>query len=175
MARGREAIEAFTNYREIRQTQPAEAALLLKEFRENEQYMGYGYLQSADQLVPPVPLVYWAFRVMVGAGSALLLLLVVLWWMARKGKLERYPILLHAGLWSIVLVYLAEQGGWIVAEVGRQPWAIQDLLPVGAAASSLPTANVCTTFFLFLALFTLLLVAEVRIMCRAIAKHKAKE
>lgn len=175
MARGREAIEAFTNYREIRKTQPAEAAALLKDFRENEQYMGYGYLQSAEQLVPPVPLVYWAFRVMVGAGSALLLLLVVLWWMARKGKLERYPILLHAGLWSIVLVYLAEQGGWIVAEVGRQPWAIQDLLPVGAAVSSLPTANVSTTFFLFLALFTLLLVAEVRIMCRAIAKHQAKE
>jgi cytochrome d ubiquinol oxidase subunit I len=55
-----------------------------------------------------------------------------------------------------------------VAECGRQPWAIQDLLPTCAAVSQLPVGNVQTTFFLFLAIFTLLLVAEIGILIRAI-------
>ena len=58
-----------------------------------------------------------------------------------------------------------------MAEVGRQPWAIQDLLPVGVAVSQLSPTQVMTTFFLFLVLFTLLLIAEVRIMCKAISSH----
>ena len=66
-------------------------------------------------------------------------------------------------------MYLAGQCGWIVAEVGRQPWAIQELLPVSAAISNLPVGAVVTTFFIFLCLFTLLLVAELSIMGKAIA------
>jgi cytochrome d ubiquinol oxidase subunit I len=59
-----------------------------------------------------------------------------------------------------------------VAEVGRQPWAIQDLLPVGIAASQLSQTAVVTTFCIFAVLFTLLLAVEVRIMCKAISEHK---
>jgi cytochrome d ubiquinol oxidase subunit I len=73
-------------------------------------------------------------------------------------------------LWSIPLAYLASQLGWIVAEVGRQPWTIQDILPVQAAVSSLSTAHVVTTFSLFAILFTLLLIAEVTIMVKQIKK-----
>ena len=102
-------------------------------------------------------------------GSAILyyVLLAIAWYGYRR-RLEHKRWLLHAGLWSIPFVYLAGQAGWIVAEVGRQPWAIQDLLPVSAAVSQLETASVQTTFFLFLALFTLLLIAEIRILCKAI-------
>jgi cytochrome d ubiquinol oxidase subunit I len=74
----------------------------------------------------------------------------------------------HLALWSVPFVYLAGQCGWIVAEVGRQPWAIQDLLPVNAAISNIPVGAVMTTFFIFLALFTILLIAEIKIMCKAI-------
>jgi cytochrome d ubiquinol oxidase subunit I len=74
------------------------------------------------------------------------------------------------GVWSIPLAYLASQAGWIVAEVGRQPWAIQDLLPVSAAVSRLQTGSVQLTFYLFLILFTLLLAAEIRILLKAIQK-----
>lgn len=77
------------------------------------------------------------------------------------------------GIAAVPMVYVAGQAGWIVAEVGRQPWAIQDLLPVGAAVSQLSPTSVMTTFFLFLIIFTVLLVAEVRIMTRAISKHEA--
>ena len=108
---------------------------------------------------------------MVGFGSFLLLLMVAMVWTSRNPSF-RYPRwLLWAGIVSIPMVYIAGQAGWIVAEVGRQPWAIQDLLPVGVAVSQLSPSQVMITFFLFLALFTLLLIAEVRILCKAIASH----
>ena len=77
-------------------------------------------------------------------------------------------------LWLVVLTtplaWLASQAGWVVAEVGRQPWAIQGLLPNVAAVSRLDVGAVQTTFFIFLGLFTLLLVAELSIMGKAIAE-----
>jgi cytochrome d ubiquinol oxidase subunit I len=73
-------------------------------------------------------------------------------------------------LWSIPLAYIAGMAGWMVAEVGRQPWAIQDLLPVNAAISRLETGSVQTTFFIFLIMFTVLLIAEIGIMLKAIKK-----
>ena len=109
---------------------------------------------------------------MVGAGGALLLVMALFWWFERKGRLQQHRWLLHVGIWSVVLVYLAEQAGWIVAEVGRQPWAIQDLLPVGAAISKLSVSSVQTTFFLFFIVFTALLIAELRILFSAIKKHE---
>ena len=74
----------------------------------------------------------------------------------------------HLAVWSILLAYVASQAGWIVAELGRQPWAIQDMLPVNAAISKLETGSVQTTFFIFLIMFTVLLIAEIRIMLNAI-------
>ena len=68
----------------------------------------------------------------------------------------------------VPLVYLAGQAGWIVAEAGRQPWTIEGLLPVKAAVSSVSVGAVQTTFFLFVAIFTLFLVIEMRIMIKAI-------
>ena len=76
----------------------------------------------------------------------------------------------YIGLFSLPLAYLASQAGWVVAEVGRQPWAIQDLLPTWAAISKLPTSSVQLTFFLFLTLFTVLLIAEVCILLKAIRR-----
>jgi cytochrome bd ubiquinol oxidase subunit I len=69
----------------------------------------------------------------------------------------------------VPLAYVAHFCGWILAEVGRQPWAIQDLLPVSVARSNLDTGTVQTTFFMFLIVFTVLLIAEVRIMAKQIS------
>ena len=133
-------------------------------------YFGYGYMDSPEELIPNVPLVYWSFRVMVGLGCFLLALMVVVLWAERKGKLEHMTWLQRVALWSIPLVYLAGQAGWIVAEVGRQPWVIQGLLPTKAAVSSVSVGAVQTTFFLFVAIFTLFLAIEIRIMLKAIKK-----
>lgn len=175
IANGKKALEAFRLYRELRDTDPTQAAIHRKVLDENVQFLGYGYLNAPEDLIPNSGLVYWCFRLMVYAGGALLLMFVLMWWFERKGKLSEMRSLLYIGLWSLLLVYLAGQAGWIVAEVGRQPWAIQDLLPVNAAISSLSVEAVQTTFFLFVALFTIMLIAEVRILCNAIKKGPAGE
>ena len=168
--RGKLAIEAFGTYRENMDSNPEVATQARKVLDENMEYFGYGYIDSRDELVPPVPLIYWSFRVMVGLGGALLLLMCVVLWAERKQRLSSMTWLHWAAILSIPLVYIAGQAGWIVAEVGRQPWVIEGLLPVKAAVSSVSTAAVQTTFFLFVAIFTLFLVIEMRILMKAIQK-----
>lgn len=169
---GKKALAAFKEYREHRKTNPEKAAVARKTFEENKAYFGYGYIEKVEDLVPNRGLMFWSFRIMVGTGFALILVMALLWWFGRKGKLQHMRWLLHVGLWSLLLTYAAQQAGWIVAEVGRQPWAIQDLLPVSAAVSSLSVHNVQITFALFFIVFTALLIAELRIMFKAINKHE---
>ena len=168
--RGRRAIEAFGEYRKLSGSDPEAAAQARKVLDENIDYFGYGYIDSPQELVPPVGLVYWAFRVMVGLGGALLLLMGVVLWAEYKKRLSAMKWLQWVALLSIPLVYLAGQAGWIVAEVGRQPWVIEGLLPVKAAVSSVSVAAVQTTFFIFVVIFTLFLIIELRILTNAIKK-----
>jgi cytochrome d ubiquinol oxidase subunit I len=168
MERGKIAIDAFGEYRALKDSDPSAAAEARATLEENIEYFGYGYINSREELVPPVPLVYWAFRIMVGFGGLLLCLMVVVLWAERRKKLEGMRWLLWASLLSIPLVYLAGQAGWIVAEVGRQPWVIEGLLPTKAAISSVSVGAVQTTFFLFVAIFTLFLAIEIRILIKAI-------
>lgn len=173
MLRGKSALQEFRLYRDALENDTAKAAIHARNMAKDVQYFGYGHIQKAEDLVPPVPIVFWAFRIMVGLGSALLLVLLLFLWYQWKKKGEFPRWLLHAGLWSIPAVYLAGQAGWAVAEVGRQPWIIQDLMPVNVAISELPSSNVAITFFLFLIIFTALLIAEIKIMCNVIKNHKA--
>ena len=166
--RGKVALEAFATYRELKESDPEAAALARQTLDENIEYFGYGYIDSKEELVPPVPLVYWAFRTMVYLGGFLLMLMFVVLWAERRKRLADMRWLLWVALLSIPLVYIAGQAGWIVAEVGRQPWVIDGLLPVKAAVSSVSVAAVQTTFWLFVAIFTLFLVIEIRIMIKAI-------
>lgn len=168
--RGKRAIEAFGEYRALSDSDPAAAAEARAVLDDNIDYFGYGYIDSREELVPPVGLVYWAFRVMVGLGGALLLLMGVVLWANYKKRLASMTWLQWAALLSIPLVYVAGQAGWIVAEVGRQPWVIEGLLPVKAAVSSVSVAAVQTTFFIFVAIFTLFLAIELRILMKAIKK-----
>lgn len=137
-------------------------------------HFGYGYLSSERDIVPNVPLVFYAFRVMVGLGLWFMLLFIVMWNLSARDTLERRRWILHAAMWSIPLVYIASQAGWIVAEVGRQPWTIQNLLPTVASVSKTPAASVEVTFWIFAVLFTTLLVAEIGIMVRQIRKAADK-
>lgn len=170
IARGKLAIEAFGTYRANKESDPAVAAEARKVLEEHMPYFGYGYIDSREELVPPVTLIYWAFRVMVGVGGLLLLLMFLVLWAERRNRLPEMKWLLRAAILSIPLVYIAGQAGWIVAEVGRQPWVIEGLLPVKAAISSVSVGAVQTTFFLFVAIFTLFLAIELRILMKAIQK-----
>lgn len=168
MAKGKMALEAFKTYRNTMKDDPDAAAQARQILDENVDYFGYGYIEDPQELVPAVPVIYWAFRIMVGFGSFLLLLMIVVSWAEWKGRLKEIRWLQWIALLSIPLVYIAGQAGWIVAEVGRQPWAIEGLLPVKAAVSSVSVQAVQTTFFLFVAVFTLFLAIEIRIMINAI-------
>ena len=174
MARGDKALKAFSTYRETRDSDPEAAVSARKVLEENVDYFGYGYIDNKEELVPPVWLVYWPFRIMVGLGCFLLLLMVAVFWFEHRNRIEKMRWLQWLSLCSIPLVYLAGQAGWVVAEVGRQPWAIQDLLPVKAAVSSLDKGAVMTTFFIFVAVFTLFLAIEIRIMAKAVSKGPEK-
>ena len=168
MARGKMALQAFEDYRTLRDTDPEAAAVARQTLEENMEYFGYGYIESKEELVPPVTLVYWAFRVMVGLGCFLLLLMFITLWAERRRRIANMRWLLWTALLSIPLVYFAGQAGWIVAEVGRQPWVIDGLLPVKAAVSSVSVDAVQTTFWVFVAIFTLFLAIELRILFKAI-------
>ena len=180
MERGRHAIEQLARYHTARETGDTATMQEVERLfdpdtpegeaflRDYFAYFGYGYLESPRDVVPNVPLLFYAFRVMVGAGGFLLLLCAVVWWLNRRERLDKQRWLLWVMILSIPLTYLASQAGWIVAEVGRQPWAIQDLLPVHVAGSYIGSTPVAVTFFLFLALFTVLLIAEIGILCRQI-------
>lgn len=169
MERGRAAIRALADFRTARKTGDIVSMEKARTALERDYpYFGYGYLNNAAELVPPVPLTFYGFRIMVILGGYFLALFLLL--PALGKRLERLPLVLWGALLSIPLAWVASEAGWIVAEVGRQPWAIQNILPNCAAVSKLGVGSVQTTFFIFLVLFTLLLAAEIRIMCRAIAE-----
>jgi len=171
MERGKLAIAALGDYHDAKErSNPQsmkEAKLILEE---NFDHFGYGYLKSPNEAVPYIPLIFYAFRIMILLGGYFIILFILAWWWSRKGVLEKRRWFLHLSLWSIALAYIASQAGWIVAEVGRQPWTIQDLLPVSAAVSGVKASTVQTTFFIFLTLFSILLIAEVGIMLKQIKK-----
>ncbi len=141
-----------------------------KTLDENFKYFGYHYIEKAEDLVPPVGITFYAFHIMVALGMFFVLLFVLYYIYGRKNKLEDTPWLLKLGIISVPLVYICSQAGWMVAEVGRQPWTIQDLLPVNAAVSGVAASNVATTFIIFAVLFTATLVIELRIMFTQIKK-----
>ncbi|WP_404827049.1 cytochrome ubiquinol oxidase subunit I [Desulfuromonas versatilis] len=168
--RGRLAVAGLGDYKAARKNgDQSAAAAALSQFDAHRDYLGYGYLESVDQAVPPVALTFYSFRVMVGLGMFFILLFLAFLYLSVKDGLEDKPLLLKLGVSSIFLGYLASQAGWIVTEVGRQPWAIQNLLPVTVARSNLDTGTVAVTFFLFLLLFSALLIAEIKIMTRQIS------
>ena len=170
MEMGRTALDALATYRAFSESDPAAAAAAKEVLEANVQYMGYGYLEKPEDAVPPVGIVFWAFRMMVGIGMLLALVLLLSVWFTWKDKLDGKKWLFWTAIICIPLVYICGQCGWIVAEVGRQPWTIQGLLPVNVAISGLGAGAVKTTFFVFLAVFALFLVIEIRIMLRAIRK-----
>lgn len=184
MVRGRYAIE------QLKALKAADAAGNTAEFErlkalfadqkfqdEYYAYFGYGYIKDKAELVPNVPLSFISFRIMVGVGTFMILFFMLTYWFTRKNEdeISDKPWLLHLGVWMILLAYMASMTGWIVAEAGRQPWVIQDIMPTKVAVTNIATGAVQTTFFMFLGLFSILLVAEVRIMLSQIKAKKNEE
>ncbi len=169
MERGRLAVADLAAFKDARKRGDIEkATLILKDFTANQDFLGYGYFSKAEDSVPPVRLTFYSFHFMVILGLFFTLYFLVVLYLAYKDTLENHRWVLRLGILSFFLSMLASQAGWIVAEVGRQPWVIQDYLPTWVATSNIAAGNVQATFFMFLVLFTLLLFAEVKIMLKQI-------
>ena len=130
MANGRLAIDALKTYKQaVKDKDDALASQSLQTLRANFRDFGYGYLSSPYDTIPPVPLVFYSFRLMVGLGMLFVLLFICSWWYAKKRKFEKFKFIPYLAIACVPLAYIASQCGWIVAEVGRQPWVVQNLMP----------------------------------------------
>jgi cytochrome d ubiquinol oxidase subunit I len=180
IAMGKKAIAALAAYRKAKKDGDEKtAATELVTLKDNMKYFGYGYIRDKSELVPFIPINFWAFRIMVGMGCLFILFFAVILavtYKFPKGLLGKYDItaLPSWHYWLAIalipLAYIASESGWLVAEFGRQPWTIQDMLPTWAAVSDLHSSSVMITFFLFLVLFTTMLAVEINILLKQIKK-----
>lgn len=140
-----------------------------KDFVDNYfRYFGYSYFRNPWEIIPSVPVIFYGFRIMVGLGFLFIALFAVALLFYKRDILGEHKWFLWVSLLCIPLAYLASEMGWIVTEMGRQPWIIQNLMPVSVAVSNISASSVQVTFWLFAVLFTSLLIAEVSIMIRQI-------
>jgi cytochrome d ubiquinol oxidase subunit I len=112
---------------------------------------------------------------MVGLGMYFIVFMAVFFWLSAKRKIDAYPWLLKVAVWSIPLPWIAAEAGWIVAELGRQPWAVEGVLPTAVAVSNLGIQTVLTTLIGFVVLYTVLIVVEMKLMLKAIRKGPERE
>lgn len=170
MEKGRLALADLAEYKEARKNKSEDvASAALERFKVNEEFMGYGYLSTPEEAVPPVSTVFYNFHIMAILGSMFPVIFGAFLFFSLKGTVTEKRWLLPVGLFTGLLAFLAGQAGWITAEVGRQPWAIQGLMPVKVATTNLSVTSVQITFAMFAVVFTLLLIAEISIMLKQIA------
>ncbi|PVX51902.1 cytochrome bd-I ubiquinol oxidase subunit 1 apoprotein [Balneicella halophila] len=141
----------------------------LKLLEENYEHFGYSYfIDNPNGIIPNIPITFYSFHIMVILGFWFLLLFLLFLWMASKNKLTNSRLLLRLGIITIPLAYVASQAGWVVAELGRQPWVVQDLMPTMAAVSKVSASSIQITFWMFVVVFTALLIAELKILFKQI-------
>lgn len=150
-------------------------AMLLKRFvADPRKATPDQVVQAAWSTVPNVPVMFWVFRVMAGLGFFFIAFFGAAFYMAsirRFGCVNGFcRLFMRAAVWIIPLPWLAAEFGWVLAEIGRQPWAIEGVLPTFLGASSLTVGQLWTTIIGFTLLYGTLAVIEVRLMLAAIRK-----
>ena len=176
MERGRIAWDALNEYKQAKMSKDREKASLIlneyfrdKKFMDNYfRYFGYAFLDKPEDAVPNVAVSFYSFHLMVLLGFLFIIVCAMSLIMLLGDTLLKNKWFLWLILICVPLVYVASESGWVLAEMGRQPWIIQDLMPVNVAVSGISTGSVITTFILFALLFTSLLIAEVSIMLKQI-------
>ncbi|KFX06739.1 cytochrome d terminal oxidase subunit 1 [Pectobacterium betavasculorum] len=175
----RNGMQAYHLLEELRagNTDPAVKAA----FDQSKQDLGYGLLlkrytpkvsdatetqikQAVKDSIPRVAPLYFSFRIMVGCGILMLLIIGLSFWTVLRGKIGQKRWLHRIALYGIPLPWIAIEAGWFVAEYGRQPWAIGEILPTAVATSSLTAGDILFSMALICGLYTLFLVAEMYLM-----------
>jgi len=149
-------------------------ALLLKRHRSDVVKASPQEIEAtAWDTVPPVALLFWCFRIMVALGFYFIALFAVAFWIASARRLEQSRALLWISLWSLPLPWIAAELGWVVAEVGRQPWTIDGVLPTFLSVSSVSTTYVAISLTFFVVAYSTLAVVDVFLMVRTVRRGPA--
>jgi cytochrome d ubiquinol oxidase subunit I len=144
-------------------------ALLLKHYRPDiENADESDTAKAAASTIPNVPVLFWSFRLMVACGFWFIALFGAAFWFSAKQQLDRHHWFLQAALFSLPLPWVAGELGWIVAEYGRQPWAIEGVLPTALGVSSTAAGNVLFSLIGFAVFYTALLAADFYLLIKYI-------
>ena len=167
--RGKIALGALASYKEAKKAGNDSLQIASrKTLEDNFMYFGYGFLNDPKSIIPNIPLTFYSFHIMVALAFWFILVFILALYFVYKDQIDKKRWFLRLAFITIPFAYVASQAGWIVAELGRQPWVIQDIMPTLAAVSQIDTGSVMLTFFLFLIVFTALLIAEIGIMRKQI-------
>jgi cytochrome d ubiquinol oxidase subunit I len=119
---------------------------------------------AVDDTIPNVAPIFWSFRIMVGLGVWFLFVFGAAFLVLARRRLAYNRWIMKLALWSIPLPWIAIELGWIVAEYGRQPWTISEVLPTYLSTSSVTVGEVLFSLAGFIAFYTALLVVEMYLM-----------
>jgi cytochrome d ubiquinol oxidase subunit I len=175
----RSGVIAYANLEKLRAGDKSET--VKATFEKHKKDLGYGLLlkryvadparasetqiqQAARDSIPSVPYLFFSFRIMVGLGFLMLGYFALSFYYLAQKTFEQRRWLLQLLVWSIPLPWIAMETGWFVAEYGRQPWAIGEVLPTFLATSALTTADLITSIASYLIFYSILLTIELYLM-----------
>ena len=178
-ARIRNGMQSYADLQRIKSGDQSEGAIAA--FELSKQDLGYGLLlkkytpnvtdatqeqirQAAKDTIPDVFTLFWSFRIMVGLGLLMLLIFTASFYFTAKRSIDQQKWLLRLALYSIPVPWIAAEMGWIVAEMGRQPWTISGILPTHLSTSSLSAGDLYFSLAGFIGFYTLLLIVEMYLM-----------
>lgn len=183
----RSGIKAYDALMDIRELKDEATPEMIAKFEENSADLGYGFLllryvddprnateeqinMAAEDTIPAVFPMFWAFRIMVGLGFMFIgVMLYFFWRTSFKGG--SYP---RWALWGAVAIiptpWIAAELGWFVAEYGRQPWTVDGVLPTAMSVSHLSVTELLITLAGFMIFYTILFIVEIGLMLRYIRK-----
>ena len=162
-------------------------AAALAQFKAHEENLGYGFLvqryapdvskatpaqiaAAARDTIPHVAPVFWSFRAMVAMGLAMLAYFVLAVIYTMRNRVERKRWFLKLAVWMIPVPFLACETGWLVAELGRQPWTVYGVLPTWMSASTHSVGYMIFSLVGFVALYTAFIVVEMYLMVRTVRR-----
>jgi cytochrome d ubiquinol oxidase subunit I len=177
----RNGMIAYGLLQKLRSGQKDEATI--QQFEAVKHDLGYGLLlkkytddvinateeqikMAARDTIPPVAPIFWSFRVMVASGFTMLIIFSLAFYHCAKRQEYKKRWLLWLALLALPLPWIAAEAGWIVAEVGRQPWTISGILPTHLSVSSLSFDTVFNSLTAIIIFYSLLFIIEMYLMIR---------
>jgi cytochrome d ubiquinol oxidase subunit I len=180
-------MQAYADLQQLRAAPAQPDPQVLARFEANQADLGHGLLllrytdnpaqatpaqvdAAAWSTVPNVPVLFWSFRCMVGLGLYFIALFASAFYLATRHRFEQHRGFLRLAWLSLPLPWLAAELGWVVAEYGRQPWAVDGVLPTFLGVSRIPAGNVWLSLLGFVLFYTALAVVDVMLMARTIRR-----